>query len=224
MTLEDAWPAIIEASRPHEEVRENPTNYASQVWKAFSCLRRAYWDRVDPIDGDGSWFVTAQHGVVVGQLVADFFKRAGIWRGDEVRGGDKRFNLSYRIDILAADGIRYDESAELIVPVEVKSVKGKKWEWMLKEGGNKAHKLQLQCYIHFHKPKPYPHGYLLYFNRDTDEVKLIKIKHDPLIGKQIEEVLDELEFAVETGNLPDKIDNDYDCKFCEYKDRCKGVG
>jgi len=207
------WDEILKKAIPYEETHEQTTNYASTVWKMFSCVRRAYWDRVDPEIRDNTWMLTADHGTAVGALVADYFKRAGLWVGSEVRGGDKRYNLSYRIDIC----VREDD---IIVPVEVKSVNAKKWFRVEDEGPVFAHEVQIQCYIHFHKPEPYPYGYLLYINRNTDEVKILKRPHDPELGKRIENLIDELEFFVENESLPPKCSNERECKYCDYKNRC----
>lgn len=209
------WKETVKKARPMEERQVPSSNYASQIWKAFACLRRAYYDRVDPVSDEGDWFVTQEHGRIVGIMVADFCKRAGIWRGDEVRGGDSRFNLTYRIDVLIDDG----EGG--IVPLEVKSIKANKWEPLLQKGPVFAHIIQIQCYVHFHKPVPYDYGYLLYFNRNTDEVRVIKVEHDPVLGKEIEQKLDDLEFAVETRTLPERTSEERECKNCEYKGRCE---
>jgi len=207
------WDDIVKKAIPYEENREQSTNYASTVWKLFSCMRRAYWDRVDPLVRDNTWMLTADHGSAVGALIADYFKRAGVWAGSEVRGGDKRFNLTYRIDICAHDD-------GIIVPVEVKSVNAKKWYKVEDEGPVFAHEVQVQCYIHFHKPAPYPYGYLLYINRNTDEVKMLKRPHDPELGKRIEELIDDLEFHIENETLPKKPKNARECDHCEYQERC----
>jgi CRISPR/Cas system-associated exonuclease Cas4 (RecB family) len=214
------WDKIVEAAIPYEEQYTQPGSYASKIWITVACLRRSYYDRVDPIKETNverkKWFVTQQHGIIVGQMVVDFFKRAGMWLGDEVRGGAKDYNLTYRSDMIVNDD-------GVAVPVEVKSVKAKKWGDLMDDGwkGDYAHLLQIQCYIHFHQPEPYPYGYLLYFNRNTDEVKLIVVEHDEDMAEFIEKELESLEMYVEAGEEPSIDDVDvYDCKYCPYRKRC----
>lgn len=229
MRIEDAdelYVEIAQRCRPKRERGVMLSNYASYLWKLFSCPRRFYYDRTMEIEDSMDWFDASEHGNIIGALMVDRFKRAGLWRGDEVRGGDVLFNVSYRIDILM------EENGET-VPVEVKSVYAQKWNYMNLDDGppneRHAHVLQLQTYLHFHKPSPYPYGYLLYYNRNNDKVRMFRVYHDPELGKEIEHKLLGMEVALECGHLPARgeelnpqDEGKNECRYCEHRETCIG--
>lgn len=211
------WDMVLKRALPLREPGKQMATYASGLWKLDACPRRAYWDRLDPIDDDGSaWYMAAELGNVCHELVVDHYKRAGVWRGDEVRGGDIDCNISYRIDLLIDDPYTSE-----VVPVEIKSVNAKKFgEVTSKEMPLSAHIMQLQAYMHFHKPESYPHGYLHYICRNNGETAVFKVDHDPEFNGRMEEWCRDLEMAISTRTLPDKGN---DCSWCEYSKRCKAL-
>jgi hypothetical protein len=169
--------------------------------------------------GGDEWFDAAEHGNWIHDMIVDRFKKAGMWRGDEVRGGNAQFNITYRLDLLIDDG-------NGVHPVEIKSVKEDKnpnynrWLKAVKEPFF-AHILQLQCYLHFHKPSPYEYGYLMYFNRNTEQVCIYKVDHDEQLGKEIEAGLFALEWAIQHRAMPSKLSIEDDCYGCPHKVKCK---
>lgn len=212
----DIWEQIVEGSKATREVYPQITNYANTLWKAMACLRRAYYDRMDPIDEGDDWYMDAQLGNWIHSMIVDWIKKAGLWRGDEVRGGNEEFQITYRIDALIADN---PIDPTVVHPLEIKSMKDEKYvRYKNKKIG--AHVVQLQCYLHFHQPTPYDYGYLLYFNRNVPQVTLTKIDYDPMVGKAIEEILGKLNEAIYLDRIPEIAKDDYECKYCPYKKRC----
>jgi len=209
----DLWQRTLDESDPIREEEESLNNHASSLFKLFACPRRYYWDRMDPIEEDRDWRLTAAHGDAIHDMVADIIKMAGRSRGEEVRGGVRHVNLSYRIDNLFWDG-------ENVVPVEVKSANNRNYERFVKQP-NRSHVLQLQSYLHFHKPEPYPYGYLLYYNKDADEVCFLKMHYNPELGKAIEARLLDLEEHIAYRTVPRPTDDTYECRWCPYKERCR---
>lgn len=208
----DLWASVSRDAKAVREDEETLANYASSLWKLFACTKRAYLERTQRYASDDSWLDTAEHGDWVHEGVVDRFKRAGLWRGDEVRGGNSQYNLSYRIDLLIKDG-------DVVVPVEIKSVNDKKFGYAVKEPED-SHMLQLQSYLHFHRPKPYPYGYLLYYNRNTDEVFVWKVEHDEEVGREIEDKLTHLEMAIANSQVPEASPSNWNCTFCPFNSVC----
>jgi len=226
---------VLDQSMPADSGVTRATSYASDLFILFACPRRYYWDRVDPIKDDRSWFVTAETGNHMHLMIVDFFKRAGLWRGDEVRGGNAACNISYRMDLTIAD----PSAGGMVVPVEIKSANansyhGKEYrghpEWTkigYKVQPGYAHYLQLQAYLHFHKPFPYPHGYLCYLSKNDGEFSLFKVQYDPATGNEIERALINHEFCVINELMPaashDPADDHGECRWCPYRERCAGL-
>jgi CRISPR/Cas system-associated exonuclease Cas4 (RecB family) len=225
---------VLALAHPHDEGGGRMGSYASDLFVLFDCPRHYFFDRVDPIKDDRSWFVTAEEGNRLHELVVDFFKRAGRWRGDEVRGGVPELNISYRIDLLIHDGPIGE--ADHIVPVEIKSCNansyhGKEYrghpEWTrigYKENPGWAHYLQLQAYLHFHRPEPYPYGYLFYLSKNDGEMSMWTVHYDPATGKAIEDALSSHEFNVINGLMPGPATDPEACKWCPYAARCMALG
>lgn len=207
---------VMERSMPLREKEEQLATYASGLWKLFECPLRCYYDRVDPITGDSAqWFMVAAIGDWTHGGIQDMYKKAGIWRGEEVRGGSKEFNLSYRQDLLIADPL----NGGAIVPVEIKSVNKKKYE-KAERKPLPAHIMQLQCYLHFHKPEPYPYGYLHYCCRDQGEQLVWRVDHDPDFCEAAEQALLDLEMSIASNTPPSGNPGEWSCRFCEYAERC----
>lgn len=216
--FEDAtplWADAMDRSNPMREEEDSMTNHSSSLFKLFACPRRYYWDRTDPIDEGRDWRLTAAHGNAIHEMLVDIIKRSGRWRGDEVRGGVKRVALSYRIDCLFWDDVN-------VVPVEIKSARHRNFVKFVKEP-NRSHILQLQSYLHFHKPAPYPYGYLLYYDKDEDVVAFLRMRYDPVIGAAIEEKLAEIEECIAYGELPTACDEEWECRYCPYGGRCDEI-
>jgi CRISPR/Cas system-associated exonuclease Cas4 (RecB family) len=213
------WPFVLSKSTPLRESEEVLSNYPSSAEKWLSCLLRCYFDRTDKVDEDFSALaITFAHGNAIHSTLIDMFKKAGIWRGDEVRGSNKEFNVSYRIDALIEDPASNLRPPN-IVPVEIKSVNARSWA-ISKTTPFPSHYLQLQLYMHFHKPAPYPYGYLLYFNKNTDEVRTYKVNYDRDICVRMENALKELEWRVSALEQPEPPESTEPCRWCQYKFRC----
>jgi len=241
--FEDATPImeeVVRAALPAEVPGPRMGSYASDLFILFECPRRYYWDRTAPIRDDRSWFITAEVGNHCHLLIVDLFKRAGLWRGDEVRGGAPAVNLSYRMDLLIAD----PSAGGLIVPVEIKSAKDTAYHGKVYSGHPEwtkigyeaapgfAHYLQLQAYLHFNtatngERAPYPHGYLCYLSKNDSQFTFTRVYYDPATGEAIEKALLAHEFNVINGLLPapagDPADRHGKCYFCPYKSRCAGL-
>jgi len=210
------WPLIEENAIPLTENEEIGGNYPSQIEKLLSCMLRVYWDKTDRISEDLSHLtMTFAHGDAIHEMIVDFIKRAGFWRGDEVRGSNAKFNMSYRIDCLIAD----PTNGGKIVPIEIKSVKDSSWN-LVKDRPFLSHYLQLQMYLHFHKPEPYEYGYIIYYNKNEDLVRSFTVQHDLEICKKVEDAIVELDKRVKEGNPPSPPESMEPCKWCQYKDRC----
>jgi CRISPR/Cas system-associated exonuclease Cas4 (RecB family) len=209
---------VLARSIAMREGGEQMATYASGLKKLKECALRCYWDRVDPIDDESNqWFMVAAIGDATHELIQDMFKRAGIWRGDEVRGSSREFNVSYRQDLLIADPL----NGGAVVPVEIKSVNLKKFQRALREP-LEEHVLQLQAYLAFHRPEPYPYGYLFYCCRDQGEMMAYRIDYDPDIREWIEQACLELEMAVAERRAPEGNPSEWNCAYCAYKERCEG--
>lgn len=209
---DDLWAATLDAADPTSEPSDTLSNYPSSLFKLFSCPRRYYWDRVDPLSENRDWRLTASHGNSIHEMLVDIIKRSGRWRGDEVRGSSKRANLSYRIDCLFWD----DHN---IVPVEIKSANHNSYERFTKKP-NRSHILQLMSYLHFHQPTPYEYGYLLYYDKDKDVATFRRIDYSPEMGAEIEARLVEMEENFAFLELPTGCDEEAECRRCPYEQRC----
>lgn len=210
------WPYIEEAATPMTEYEESSNNYPSQIEKLLSCMLRVYWDKTDRIPEDFSHLtMTFAHGNAIHSMLVDFIKRAGIWRGDEVRGSNLEFSMSYRIDCLIADPTNNGK----VVPVEIKSVKASSWN-MVKNEPFLSHYLQLQMYLHFHKPEPYEYGYIIYYNKNEDLVRTFMVEHDAEICAQVEAAIKEVEERIRKGEPPSPPESTEPCRWCQYKSRC----
>lgn len=210
------WPSIQDKTEPKREQETQMANYASSIEKIVTCMLRSYWDRTDKIDEDFSnMSLTFEHGNHIHTMLVDFIKKSGVWRGDEVRGSNPTYNMSYRIDALIAD----PTNNGLIVPIEIKSVKASSWS-MVKDEPFLSHYLQLQIYMHFHKPEPYPYGYVVYYNKNEDTVKSFLCEHDVEMCGIMESCITELEERIKSGDRPKPAETTEPCYWCQYKSRC----
>lgn len=211
------WTHALNNAMALAEGGDQLSSYASNLWKLFSCPRRCYWDRVDPIaENSQRYYADASLGNVCHEWVVDHYKKAGMWRGDEVRGGNARLNISYRIDVLIMDPY-----TGAVVPVEIKSQHRDKFDEVVASGAPvDAHLLQFMSYLHFHRPAPYEYGYIHYICRNRGETLVFKVRYDPELGQLIESNLAQFEADVLARRLPPK---GQDCHFCPYAKRCQEV-
>jgi len=215
---------------PLSEGTGQGATYASGLYKLYECPLRAYLDRTDPQKGSDEWFLAAERGNWLHEMTVDLYKRAGLWRGDEVRSGNAEFNMSYRMDLLIEDPLT-DE----IVPVEIKTVSAvpkvdaktgvvkyaSKFDQAL-DAPIEEHWMQLQAYLHFHKPKPYPYGYLHYFSADKAAVKIWHVDYDEAWCLNMEKKLRELQDAVAAKKpLPAMEKKGWQCNYCEHRTECR---
>lgn len=210
------WPTIMDSIISHREEEVQMGNYPSAIEKLLSCQLRCFWDRTDKVEEDFSELVlTFEHGNKIHEMMVDFIKKAGLWRGDEVRGSNKEFNISYRIDALIADPLNGGE----IVPVELKSAKASSFKYLATEPFL-SHYLQLQMYLHFHRPMPYNYGYVIYYNKNEDTTRSFLVEHDAEICEEVEKAIKSLEASIVSGNPPEPPESTEPCRWCQYKDRC----
>lgn len=202
--------ASITGARGQREEEDYITYSPSNLWKVFACPRRAFWDIRSPLREDRDWYLTAEHGNALHEMLVDMIKKSGRWRGDEVRGSNAKYGISYRIDVLFDDG-------ENVVPMEIKSANSKTFREYA-ECPHDAHLQQLMTYIGFHHPEPYPYGYLLYYDKGYDKIALHKVPYDDAFFAEILEKLGMIQEHIATNVCPEE--HGTDCKYCPYKARC----
>jgi CRISPR/Cas system-associated exonuclease Cas4 (RecB family) len=203
--------ASITGARGQREEEDYITYSPSSLWKVFACPRRAFWDIRSPLSENRDWYLTAEHGNAIHEMLVDMIKKSGHWRGDEVRGSNAEYGVSYRIDVLFDDG-------ELVVPMEIKSANPRTFKQYAVTPHN-AHLQQLMCYLGFHRPEPYPYGYLLYYNKAYDTLAMHKVPYDDAFFKEILGKIAMIQSYIDTNTCPEEKGTD--CKWCPYTERCK---
>lgn len=198
-----------------KEPHSNKTIWASMAWKHMSCPRRAFYDATDPIDDKFDGSMRSVHGKVVGAMLVDAIKKMGRWRGDEVSGSNEQYRVAYRIDCLYFDGTN-------VVPMEIKSCNNATfWEFVQKP--NTSHLGQLNLYLGFHLPEPYAYGYLLLYNKDTDEVYQFKVQFNKEYHEKMLAVFQKFNVCMDFNMPPDCCADRGQCRRCVYEKRCAGI-
>lgn len=223
---------VLEKSLPVQESENRSFPRASMLWVMDECMRRAYYERVDPINHLEHLRMTFEHGRVCHTMIVDMLKRAGIWRGDEVEmfipaGGA---NITCHIDAFIAD----PTNGGKVVPVEIKSAGLYSFKGVMKNGPYSSNVTQLMAYMGGHKPSPQEYGYLVYYDKNDDtkiphfhtiKVEFNQAKFDEIVADCIY-----LNNQIATKSIPDphtdpaKVGNV--CKnkkgSCPYLARCFG--
>ena len=79
---------------------------------------------------------------------------------------------------------------------------------------------QLQLYLHYFK---IPRGILLYFNKDSLELKEFLINYNPSLVQSILEDLDELKAKIDKNIIPSRLadyPDNWQCRYCSFKEIC----
>ena len=223
----EIWGSSRTRTRPRIRRSSTPRAYGSST---LACAGRCF-DVLDPLPEDRDWGLTAEHGNAIHEMLTDFIKKSGLYRGDEVRGSVEKYRFSYRIDCLVAmkfgtyDGLIMDGTAgnpreiEEIVPAEFKSCSHWSFEKYIKTP-NRAHMLQLMSYLHFHQPSPYPYGKLVLYDKDKDQIATWHVPYDPKLGEEIEHMMEAFRMHIEMGTTPIATSDQGNCKYCPYVKRC----
>ena len=124
---------------------------------------------------------------------------------------------------------KLDNLPKGIIVSDMKTIKAKRFEELLKDGPSLEYTVQLCIYANILNCD---FGLLMYENKDTSEIKAYKVEKDPEgMWKQIQEQLIKLNAMAEVvddkGNkkyyLPPPRPfrkDDYECKYCEYNSIC----
>jgi CRISPR-associated protein Cas4 len=214
----EMWDIVYEKVPRLKEPETRVANFASNLWVLMECPRRYWFDAVEPHFSTTDWELKANHGNYLHEMIVDYFKMAGVYRGHEVRGSNQEFNIQYRIDVLIQDHLGN------IVPVEIKSANANSMKRIEKEGPYNAHIYQLMAYLGFHGTTSgmavYPYGYILYYNKNSDKVVTYRLDFDIVMFAEIMERLLEHNERVKTMTMPELCEDKEKCKNCPYRDRC----
>ena len=193
----------------------------------FNFYRRRGDSKTDK--GGLSNMLVMKAGKAVEEIVVDYFKCMGIWRGNNVRFYDRIYNISGEIDVFVeVDG--------KLVQVEIKTIYGTyadkdilgvEWKKKVREGYPKIpHLIQTAPYLEKFKEIA-SENRLIYFNRGSflypaefiitlDKKGIICVDGKPSIVtlRGIRDRILELEDYIERGKLPSR---DYELKYSEEK-------
>jgi len=109
--------------------------------------------------------------------------------------------------------------------LEIKSVSGKmNFEKLDPHRDFEHHIAQIQLYLHFFKIKK---GFLLYINKDTQELKEFLIEYDPEKIKSLLEWCYSLKEKIELDIVPESLKDwpqNWECQRCLFSEICKMAG
>lgn len=107
--------------------------------------------------------------------------------------------------------------------VEVKSISGR-ISLEKKSEPIPEHYQQLQLYLHYFK---IPEGYLIYVNKDTQEIRDYLVKYDQNLVEKILNWFQKLKSTIEADIVPLRLPDyplNWQCEKCEYREICKIAG
>ncbi|MFH1820450.1 MAG: PD-(D/E)XK nuclease family protein [Candidatus Nealsonbacteria bacterium] len=83
---------------------------------------------------------------------------------------------------------------------------------------------QLQLYLHYFK---IPKGILLYFSKDTSDLKEFLIQYNPGLARTLLKNLENLNKKIDANLVPERLfdfPKNWQCTYCQFKDICKVAG
>lgn len=184
------------------------------------CMRSQYYTYMnedkDDIDSDFEFKTgAADRGNHIHDMLKDKFKRAGLWKGDEIPLSVRRFNYTGHLDL------QIEWQKELAI-VEMKSMTRWKYPNYIRRPDEK-HILQLQSYLWMRNLKT---GYLLPYNKDTDEWTMLKTHRNEDIINLVINKLKMLKYYTSNKIVPDRPCRHPDehpsgeCRWCKYSLKC----
>lgn len=113
----------------------------------------------------------------------------------------------------------YEGPDNNVIIVELKSINDSGFSYISRTGPKEGHIMQLQLYLHITGVKQ---GMLFYENKNNQEIKEFLIEYDPFMGEQIMNKVKAANKHVNENTLPPKEfeRNDFECRYCDYKDLC----
>lgn len=104
--------------------------------------------------------------------------------------------------------------------VEIKSSSDFKFQKL--EEPEKAHKMQIQLYMHYFK---IPQGIMIYENKNTQDLKEFELKYDPKLCQEVIKNFGMLKEQIENEILPPKPTDleVWKCEYCDFKEACNKI-
>jgi CRISPR/Cas system-associated exonuclease Cas4 (RecB family) len=154
------------------------------------------------------------HGNYIHELIVKALSGQNVLRGDEVNIPANNL-ISGRADaLIQINGQDYI--------VDVKSINSISFRTLTEP--SEEYIYQLQLYLHFFEIKQ---GFLLYVNKDTQDLKEFLIEYDQDLCNKLLDSLEELGKKIENNQVPIRL-NDWpsngQCRYCPYKEVCSMVG
>lgn len=180
------------------------------------CLRMQWysWMGINSGMNDDTGFRTgaADHGNWIHDMIIRKITRAGKWRGDNVYIADRKLQFNGHIDVV----IYHNELAV----VEIKSMNRFKYLNYIRSPEH-HHRLQLQSYLMMKKLDV---GYLLPYNKDSDQWTLLKTYSNKDEQNEILNRLKLLRYYTSKNIRPERLGirpkDNKECGWCKFRRIC----
>ena len=188
-----------------DTVRREFTPPDDRIWvtEVLYCLRKAWFRRKmsKPIDLHSAWHL--YRGIIFHNIWEGLYEDTE--KKIEIPIWDTGAVLVAKYDFIDNDTI-YD----------LKWVADSYEKFLVERGASKAHKDQVQIYLH---AKGMKKGALIYLMSKSVKIFEFELEDDFDINEFLKRAL-VLWDALRENNPPPRTPNEYECQYCEYKDEC----
>ena len=189
----------IKEALKHTQPEDN-TYYASS---AGSCPRKMYYSRRYPQENDLELLKVFEMGNIVHEFIQDVI----------MKGGQHEVPIK-----LEDNGIIVRGRLDCLYENELYELKSTKSIHFVKDKPNNHHVMQLMLYM---KQLGYKSGNLLYIEKNTLQMVEHTVEYDDSIYNLAIALFRKAHQGLSTNTLPVKECEAWECKFCNYQDKCQ---
>lgn len=165
----------------------------------------------DSLKSDPRWARAANLGDKTHELIAEYFRSAGILEAEEMPIPDNDWHISGRVDYI----IKWQDER---VIVDAKSMDSGKYESYHGSEKQRAAYAQIQIYLAILKLK---WGKILSFNRDKCQWQEYDVRYEEAHAKWLLDRAAAITMYVAEGIIPPyDVVKPHDCYFCPFQGRC----